>query len=383
MAGNLYKRADTWWARVKINGAEVRRSLRTGSRAEAKERAKALIAELQRVAVTGSERHTWRDAVVLWSQTLDSGGVKPSTAKRYQVSARALDARLGKLYLDQITRRVVGEIVSERKTAGASNATIRRDLTAMSRILAVAVASGWTDENPARSWDRSVIKERRETIRPPALAAIEAVAGDAPGRLADLIRFAALTGMRQQEAARLEWRDVDMQAGTVTLVRTKTSRPRVIRLDTPGGNARPVLERVTRSLHGAHVFWHGYGAGRPYAQVANRFITVCQRVAEASNGRLETFRFHDMRHAFAVRWLQSGGDIYDLSRHLGHSSVKTTEGYLAWVHRHTEGHSGDNAQTGLEAAQSANTGAAGAHGDGTKGGTGTTVLRRLKARQSV
>jgi integrase/recombinase XerD len=37
---------------------------------------------------------------------------------------------------------------------------------------------------------------------------------------------------------------------------------------------------------------------------------------------------HTLRHTFAVNFLQSGGDIYMLSRILGHSSVKTTEVYL-------------------------------------------------------
>jgi DNA-binding transcriptional LysR family regulator len=38
-----------------------------------------------------------------------------------------------------------------------------------------------------------------------------------------------------------------------------------------------------------------------------------------------TGRCHDLRHRYAVRQVQAGRDIYDLSRHLGHTSVKTTE----------------------------------------------------------
>lgn len=37
---------------------------------------------------------------------------------------------------------------------------------------------------------------------------------------------------------------------------------------------------------------------------------------------------HTLRHTFAVSFLRNGGDIYMLSRILGHSSVKTTEVYL-------------------------------------------------------
>ena len=42
------------------------------------------------------------------------------------------------------------------------------------------------------------------------------------------------------------------------------------------------------------------------------------------------FRCHDLRHKFAIDYLKNGGDIYKLKQILGHSSVKTTEMYLAY-----------------------------------------------------
>lgn len=41
---------------------------------------------------------------------------------------------------------------------------------------------------------------------------------------------------------------------------------------------------------------------------------------------------HALRHTFATEYLRAGGDIYRLSRILGHSSVKVTERYLALVY---------------------------------------------------
>jgi integrase/recombinase XerD len=37
---------------------------------------------------------------------------------------------------------------------------------------------------------------------------------------------------------------------------------------------------------------------------------------------------HTFRHYFAISYLRRGGDIYALSRILGHTSVKVTEVYL-------------------------------------------------------
>ena len=37
---------------------------------------------------------------------------------------------------------------------------------------------------------------------------------------------------------------------------------------------------------------------------------------------------HTLRHSFAVAYLEQGGDIYRLSRSLGHTDISTTQGYL-------------------------------------------------------
>jgi len=37
---------------------------------------------------------------------------------------------------------------------------------------------------------------------------------------------------------------------------------------------------------------------------------------------------HKFRHSFAARYMSNGGDVYDLARLMGHSSVAITEGYL-------------------------------------------------------
>ncbi|MFC5353813.1 hypothetical protein [Azospirillum himalayense] len=39
------------------------------------------------------------------------------------------------------------------------------------------------------------------------------------------------TGCRQEESAGLTWGQVNLKAGTVTFLKTKTSRPRAIRLE--------------------------------------------------------------------------------------------------------------------------------------------------------
>ena len=53
-------------------------------------------------------------------------------------------------------------------------------------------------------------------------------------------------------------------------------------------------------------------------------------LAEGSaRARIPCITPHVLRHTFGTRWLQAGGDIYKLSRILGHSGVAVTEAHYA------------------------------------------------------
>jgi hypothetical protein len=57
------------------------------------------------------------------------------------------------------------------------------------------------------------------------------------------------------------------------------------------------------------------------------------RMPQTDPWLMRRWRLHDHRHRFAINVIQAGEAIGDLSRHLGHRSVKTTEGYLEAMDR--------------------------------------------------
>lgn len=352
MEGNVYKRGPVYWGRFFVAGREYRRSLRTTDESTARERFKEEKSRL--IAEASDQSPSWRQAVVVWSQTVLTGevgdGLKPKVQKRYIEALRMVDQCFGDRKLRDVNKRAIAEYVrmrkagflyrypdgSSKKIKPVTNATCRRDLTAISSVFRAAVASGLHDENPARDWDRSVIKERRTIIVPPSLDEIATVIAYAPPAFGRLIEFAAQTGVRLQEAVGIEWRDVRLDRGEVLLPRTKVSRPRVVKLATPGGDATGSLagsrQSMIRSDACPLVFWHG--DFERFASASGGFRELVWKVVRKEgekNQAFRRFRFHDLRHAFATRWLMNGGDIYALSRHLGHTSVKTTEMYLAYV----------------------------------------------------
>lgn len=324
--GNLYRRGKTWYGRVQAGGQDYRRSLRTRSLAEARKRVKAMMAELSHLQFYGERRHWWKEAVVAWSS--EAGRVlRPATIDRYRFSLGRVRGFLDDLFIDEITPKIIAQIA---RRPGVTNATRRRDITAVSAVLRWCVAQGWRDDNPARLWDRSAIRERRDPIRLPEPYDIDCAVAAAPRGMTNLIRWAQYTGMRQEECAALEWSRVDLRRRTATLIRTKTGRARAVPIDDRGAGT---LAGTPRHVKSPFVFWHD--DGERYHNLATQFAAVTRRAQtlarKAKTPVPQRFRFHDLRHWFAVDYLRRGGSIYDLQKILGHSSVLTTEGYLDFL----------------------------------------------------
>jgi len=322
---NLVKRNGVWYARIQVRGRDVRRSLRTASRAEAKKRLAGVLAQAEHFRFYGESRHTWKEAVVEWAAS--APGISPGTLKRYLVSLSQLRGILDELFVDEITPRTIAQI---GRRAGVSNATRRRDITAVSVVLRWCVSQNWREDNPAAVWDRSIIKERRDPIVLPEPYDIDCVVSAAPGNLARLIRFAQYTGMREEECASLERSQADLRRAAINLTKTKTNRPRSVPLDE---RALGTLTGTPPRLGCPFVFWHP--PGTRYLTLASRFAAIVKHAqARAKTEKRpipRAFRFHDLRHWYAVDYLRAGGSIYTLQQILGHSSIKTTELYLAYL----------------------------------------------------
>jgi integrase/recombinase XerD len=323
----LYQRNGIYWARLKVRGHEYRASLRTRSLGLAERRLKALRQQIEDTAYFGaSDPVSWEAAVVSWASAWQRLGIKPRTGARYAQSLACCRHWLDGKQTHEIDGDLLKQIIRARGKHGITNATIRRDLTAISSVLGHCVDEGWIEENPAHMLDRSRFKEKRLPIVLPRADSIAQVFAE-QSRFMDMAELSLETGMRQEEVAGLEHDRIDRKRMAATLEETKGNAVRQVTLT---DKALAIIDRQPRNIRTKWVFWHGNG--ERYRNVDSSFYALVKRVARkaAQSGRdFRRFRFHDLRHLFAVTYLRERrGTIYALQQELGHKSIKTTEEYL-------------------------------------------------------
>lgn len=317
-----YWRGNTLWGRAHVKGREYRWSLDTDDAKIAKARRATGKAKLLAIK-HGDARHTFQEVAEAWAEWIVHQ-VSPKTATRYSVSMGQLALFLDGKFLDEINAPLISDITKARRAKGVTDATIKRDLVALSSVMNFATDEGFREDNPVLPRLKR-IKERRDPIVLPRAEDVEKVIARAPGLFAKMIAAARATGARQEELAGAKHLHLDRKAKRLTVV-GKRNKLRVIDLEPFGGAA--IFEGLPAGVANAPLFWHG--SGERYENVASRFALFTLEVATADPDFVR-FRFHDLRHLHAVEWLRSGRSIYDLQHRLGHDSIKTTEVYLKYL----------------------------------------------------
>jgi integrase/recombinase XerD len=327
----LYTRNGIYWARFKVRGVEYRESLRTRSERVAEKRLKARRESVQDQVVFGiSGPIAWPEAVVSWSADAQRA-LGDRSYTRYVSSLRQLRDLLDHLSVQEVDATKIKEIVKERKRAGVKNATIRRDLTAVSSVLNHAIDEGWIEENATEALNRKrVVPERKLPITLPRQDMMALVFPRMESRLVDVCDFTRETGLRLDEATALKHTDVDRRERLITVAKGKGSKVRTVGLTEL---AEAIMDRQPRYIGKPWVFWQG--KGERLKEVSSRITGANQRAArKAAQEKLEfqAFSHHDFRHLFAVEYLRGGrGSIYDLQGEMGHANIATTEEYLRFL----------------------------------------------------
>ncbi len=163
--------------------------------------------------------------------------------------------------------------------------------------------------------------ERGEEVMNPETGKSESVA-ERPNAVAAL-RLLLFTGMRRNEALRLRWDEVDLEAGVFRLSDSKTGE-KLVRLNSA---AREVIEGQDseRKLGNPYVFPSPVKTLKPLYDVKGVWGRIRKRAG------LEDVRLHDLRHNFAAAAAAGGLSLHQIGQLLGHRNPSTTARYADLV----------------------------------------------------
>lgn len=351
-AGPGYDRSGRWRERRQVR----RRGFTTRKSAQAE-------LDKLRTAAREGELGTGADPTVdgwltQWLETL-TVRLKPSTVDFYRRTARVhVVPRIGAMRLSQIDASVLDRLYSDLTTSGRADgegglsaASVRHVHSIMSKSLGDAVKVGRIRVNPARAASPPSIKAagRRPMSTWTAAEVARFLAAERDGRYLALWTFLLLTGCRRGEALGLQWDDVDLDRGQVSIRRSlvlvggepveqesvKTSRSRrSIRLQPELAatlKTQRAQQAADRLLIGAGwpetglVFTLADGRAMHPKHVSREFERRLKRHG------LPKIRLHDTRHTYATLALRAGVPLEVVSARLGHESIAITADIYAHV----------------------------------------------------
>ena len=319
-----YKPSKTYFARIRVRGKLIRRSLETQSLTVAKMRLSELekkerqIADSQ-TAVAGGKM-TFGDALAVFRVHLQGGQTKAkkprSKAYREERIAALLKSwpTLEKTDVRKISKsdclnwaanyQATG---SKGKPVSATNFNNTKD--SLKLVLDVAIDKGARYDNPAKEIKRAkvVLKE----IKLPSQEEFQKVLDTIKHKsVADLVRFTAYTGMRIGEVRKITWQDVDFEKKQIAVRGDdETGTKNWNRPYTP---IIPELKTLLERLRDENPDRKPTDSVMARKEFRGSVKTVCAKLG------IPYFNHHAMRHLFITRCMELNIPVSVIAKWVNH-----------------------------------------------------------------
>lgn len=328
-------------------GKQIQKSITGKTQKEVAQKLKEVTVSIDQGTYIAPSKMTVGEWLDIWAKEY-LGGVKPRTVDSYQATIKNhLKPNLGAIKLDALVPHTIqafyNALTQPQKDREALSAkTVKNIHGVLHKALQQAVLNGYIRSNPT---DPCVLpKIVKAEIKPMDEAQIAAFLQAIKGHRYEAIFTTALfSGVRESEVIGLQWSQVDLSKGTITikqqlqkvrgsngeyaLVPTKNSKSRTI---TIAPYVVAVLRGVKRRqlenklLHGAcwedtgFVFTDELGRHLKHQTVYLDFKEVVKSIG------CPDIRFHDLRHSYAVVSIKSGDPIKTVQENLGHATAAFT-----------------------------------------------------------
>ncbi|MGI8431526.1 MAG: tyrosine-type recombinase/integrase [Chthoniobacterales bacterium] len=317
-----YRPAGTYFARFKVRGKPVWKSLQTNVFSVARQRLPDTIrehrAKLESVAAVATGKMTVGDAAQVYLEKVRANASLKPRSKDYremmvgficrswptlfQTDVRKVSERDCQDWLDRFQRRYAPSVVNN-------------GIGTLRAVFEDAVGSGARFSNPAANLSRMRVRAKRLDLpsRQEFLRFVEEIrtAGARQSKdCASLVRFLAYSGVRIGEARHVTWADVNFAQGEMhvrgdPVTATKNGETRYV----------PMISELEQMLTELR-------RERPNETSSSTVMRVfeCQNSMTHAAGKVGMKRIthHDLRHLFATICIESDVDIPTVSRWLGH-----------------------------------------------------------------
>jgi len=249
-----------------------------------------------------------------------------------------MTAFFGRMLAHQIRLGTLDEYIRFLRSKGNSSATINKEMSVLRMVFKFAVEHEHLPENPMKkSFHQRVINKKLDYFSEIEVRSL--LDQNKSSEIYPILFIAIHTGMRLSEILGLCWDRVDFVSNRIeitrTLVRsqlqetTKTGKARYFPMN---AKLRDMFFQLRQSQAQSNlVFTDLNGNGYNSDHFRQRYFSkVCIRA------RVRQLRFHDLRHTFASHFMMKGGDLFELSKLLGHSDVKMTQVYAHLSPQHLE-----------------------------------------------
>jgi integrase len=338
--GSIYKRKSDGRLVGSISlgydgkGKRNRRFVYGSTKGEVQKKLRKLQSANDAGALANSGTLTLSEWLTRWLENHARPRTRPATHKRYGELAQHVINRIGGIKLAALRAAHVESLYSALEKSGLSARTRQAVGQVLCAALKYAVRTQLIPFSPADAVSKPRPQHREMSVLTGEQMTRLLTAAKGSWNYA-LLAVACGTGLRIGELAALQWGDIDLDAGSLSVGRSLSAgkdgpvvgppkSKNAIRTVALPGYCVDALRQ-----HRAAMLMAGYISKPVFCNTAGGYLDkVCllRRFFKPLLGRagLPQVRFHDLRHSVASQLLSEGHNLKAVSRRLGHASAAFT-----------------------------------------------------------
>ena len=251
---------------------------------------------------------------------------------------------IGKKRMDKVTIQDIENMLDDLVAKGLSKGTVRAVKNALSAMFSDAKKNRVIARNPVRDAEMPSMQAKQPKQYPSRLdvqkllAKAASIEGDAERELGRILFMCAHTGARIGEIMAAKWSDLDLEAGTWTVIstvtrssegkrkvgsRTKTGESRLVPLSAGLVQVLKLQQEYVSYVKSMTGVWGEEGYVFPTSIGTFKDHNNLQKLLRKAYPEWK-FTFHDLRHWFVSTGIEAGAADVQIARLVGHKSTRTT-----------------------------------------------------------